>query len=285
MIKLLVGARANVDAQDCHGQSPLFFAPSREVCAQLGAVKADVNILNHKGQSALHLAAHAGLNDAVMWLADCMKPAALNAQDRHGRTAVYCAAHSNLKSTILLLQDKGADVTLRPRKYRSSKDPGTSTRIIVYRLNLTTTCTLHCNICPQLCLLLNLCRGLVVEPALKYSVSRSKVVSRHFICFFSSLYFSILFVFSSLYFSVATTVSPQALLRVGVSRSKALRPNASMKRRRRPLLRFEWLLQLLLLLWLLMLLCLVVVVFAVVFSCLFFSPAVPCLLLAWSATP
>jgi len=37
----------------------------------LGAAKADVNILNVKGQSALHLAAHAGLNDALMWLGAC----------------------------------------------------------------------------------------------------------------------------------------------------------------------------------------------------------------------
>merc|ERR1719424_2010070 len=46
----------------------------------------------------------------------------VNAQDRHGRTAVYCAAHSNLKSTIMLLQEHGADVTLRPHKYVAVKE-------------------------------------------------------------------------------------------------------------------------------------------------------------------
>jgi len=119
IVQHLLDARANVDARDRHGQTPLFFAPHRSACSQLGEARADVNVLNYKGQSALHLAAHAGLNDAVLWLADHMRPEVINTQDKHGRTAVYCAAHSNLKSTIMLLQEHGADVTLRPHKYRN----------------------------------------------------------------------------------------------------------------------------------------------------------------------
>jgi len=121
VVQSLLDARADVNKRDRHGQTPLFFAPHRKACAQLGAANCDVNAVNSKGQSALHLAAHAGLNDAVLWLAENMKPSTINVQDRHGRTAVYCAAHSNLKSTILLLQEHGADLSLRPHKYSEAK--------------------------------------------------------------------------------------------------------------------------------------------------------------------
>lgn len=122
VVQSLLDARADVDKRDRHGQTPLFFAPHRKACAQLGAASCDVNAINSKGQSALHLAAHAGLNDAVLWLAEHMQPSTINVQDRHGRTAVYCAAHSNLKSTILLLQENGADLSLRPHKYLQAKE-------------------------------------------------------------------------------------------------------------------------------------------------------------------
>merc|ERR1711953_657685 len=88
----------------------------------LFSANADLNILNYKGQSALHLAAHAGLNESVQWLAEHVKPSFINMQDKHGRTAMYCAAHSNIKSTILILQDKGADASLRPFKYKKSQE-------------------------------------------------------------------------------------------------------------------------------------------------------------------
>jgi len=122
LVQHLIDAKADVDQRDRHGQTPLFFAPHRKACAQLGKASCDVNVLNFKGQSALHLAGHAGLNDAVLWLAEHMSAETINAQDRHGRTAVYCAAHSNLKSTIMLLQDHGADVSIRPHKYTAVKE-------------------------------------------------------------------------------------------------------------------------------------------------------------------
>lgn len=119
VIQQLIDARANVDTQDRHGQTPLFFAPDRSVCDQLGQAGADVNVTNHKGQSALHLAAHAGLNDSAQWLVQRVRPELINAQDKHGRTPVYCAAHSDLKSTVALLQEHGADLQARPNKSRS----------------------------------------------------------------------------------------------------------------------------------------------------------------------
>ncbi len=44
-----------------------FRGPRQDICLQLKDAGADVNALNRKGQSALHLAAHAGLNDTVNW--------------------------------------------------------------------------------------------------------------------------------------------------------------------------------------------------------------------------
>ncbi|CAE6918569.1 secG [Symbiodinium natans] len=102
-MKTLIQARANFEAQDCHGQTPFFFVPNRRTCVILADAAADPNVLNHKGQTPLHLAAHAGLNDAASFLHMQCFLAVSWCQDKHGRTAVYCAAHSNLKPTILLL--------------------------------------------------------------------------------------------------------------------------------------------------------------------------------------
>ena len=58
-------SRAQVDASDRHGQTPLFFAPTREMCKLLMENRADVNRVNAKGQTALHLAGMAeGLDRA-----------------------------------------------------------------------------------------------------------------------------------------------------------------------------------------------------------------------------
>eukprot|EP00434_Breviolum_minutum_P040048 symbB.v1.2.035580.t1/scaffold4828.1/size34219/4 len=68
IMKYLISSRANFEVQDCHGQTPFFFVPNRRACVVLWNSKADPNVLNHKGQTPLHLAAHAGLNDAVPWV-------------------------------------------------------------------------------------------------------------------------------------------------------------------------------------------------------------------------
>ncbi|CAK0857676.1 unnamed protein product [Prorocentrum cordatum] len=111
---LLVEARADVDAPDCHGQSPIFFAGTPEICSQLEAAGADVNLRNRRGQSALHLAAGAGLDDVVAWLAARVAPGILNAQDRHGCTALHCARSGGLRSTARLLQERGASDRIKP---------------------------------------------------------------------------------------------------------------------------------------------------------------------------
>jgi hypothetical protein len=114
MCQLLINAQANANLKDRHGQTPIFFAPHRQICAQLLTARADINMFNSKGQSALHLAAYAGLNDIVRWLAINCREGMIDEQDKHGRTAAYCASRSKLKSTTRLLQEHGADVTIRP---------------------------------------------------------------------------------------------------------------------------------------------------------------------------
>jgi len=107
------GGSANI--LDRHEQTPLFFAPTRHACDALLKARADLDTTNKKGQTALHLAAYAGLNETVQWLAENMDADLLNHMDRQGRTAYFCAAHSKLESTTTLLQKLGADAKLRPK--------------------------------------------------------------------------------------------------------------------------------------------------------------------------
>ena len=45
---------------DRHGSTPMFFVPTAEACDELMKAKANLNVLNKKGESAIHTAAHAG---------------------------------------------------------------------------------------------------------------------------------------------------------------------------------------------------------------------------------
>jgi len=105
---------------------PSFFARSREVCQQLSVAGANVHALNCKGQSSLHLAAYAGLEDVVSWLVANMKGVVINQQDKRGRTALYCALKSQKLSTVTILHEHGADLTLKPSKYSATSTPARS---------------------------------------------------------------------------------------------------------------------------------------------------------------
>merc|ERR1719291_438637 len=98
--EMLLDAGASVNAVDQHGQTPLFFAPTRQVCELLITKRADINVRNSKNQSPLHLAAHAGLNNTVTWFVDISNKDMLEAKDQKGHTPIYYAAHSKVKSTI-----------------------------------------------------------------------------------------------------------------------------------------------------------------------------------------
>ena len=61
---------------------------------------ADVNVRNHKGQTALHCAAKAGFTDIVALLLD--RGAEVDATDDHGWTALAAARHSSIKDKARL---------------------------------------------------------------------------------------------------------------------------------------------------------------------------------------
>mmetsp|Transcript_34379 Transcript_34379/g.92013 ORF Transcript_34379/g.92013 Transcript_34379/m.92013 type:complete len:537 (-) Transcript_34379:156-1766(-) len=100
LCRLLMGAKAEVNCVDQHGQTPMFFAPTRTVCETLHSRRADTNMLNHKGQSALHLASRAGLSDVLLWLATHVSSALLDLRDMHGATAAYYAKLSGVRAEI-----------------------------------------------------------------------------------------------------------------------------------------------------------------------------------------
>eukprot|EP00421_Protoceratium_reticulatum_P033079 CAMPEP_0168479686 /NCGR_PEP_ID=MMETSP0228-20121227/63599_1 /TAXON_ID=133427 /ORGANISM="Protoceratium reticulatum, Strain CCCM 535 (=CCMP 1889)" /LENGTH=508 /DNA_ID=CAMNT_0008495981 /DNA_START=122 /DNA_END=1646 /DNA_ORIENTATION=- len=92
---LLVG-RADVDACDRHGQTPLFFVPSKEICKLLIERRSDVTVLNRKGQSALHLAGRAGLHEVLSWLSSRVSKSLVELRDVHGATARNYAQQSGV---------------------------------------------------------------------------------------------------------------------------------------------------------------------------------------------
>lgn len=86
---------------------------------------ADVNVRNHKGQSALHCAAKAGFADIVALLLD--HGADVDAQDRQGETPLASALRSTVKDkarlrgVVRLLVDAGANVDRADRRGRTPR--------------------------------------------------------------------------------------------------------------------------------------------------------------------
>lgn len=120
LTKSLLEARADPNATDQFGQSPIFFAPLKSVCEVLLAHKADLNIINQKGQSALHLAGRAGLQDVMTWLVMHMKVEVQGRRDAHGATASYYARHAGVNPDFLR--------QLQPKSRKTREDTTRSTR-------------------------------------------------------------------------------------------------------------------------------------------------------------
>ncbi|CAE8718010.1 unnamed protein product [Polarella glacialis] len=116
MIQLLLMHKANVNATDKVGQPPVFFASSREVTLALVEAQADILHLNKKGQSALHLAAHNGAYEAVVFLTDHEQMRdrhIIDLQDERGRTALHHAAARAHQRVVSRLMDVGANPRLK----------------------------------------------------------------------------------------------------------------------------------------------------------------------------
>ncbi|MDE0040189.1 MAG: ankyrin repeat domain-containing protein [Gammaproteobacteria bacterium] len=86
---------------------------------------ADVNVRNHKGQSALHCAAKAGFVDIVALLLE--HGSQVDAQDRQGETPLASALRSTVKDkaklhdVVRLIVNAGADCELADHKGRSPR--------------------------------------------------------------------------------------------------------------------------------------------------------------------
>jgi len=115
--KVLLEYRANTNYADCHGQTPLFFAPSRPVCEALFKHHADMNATNHKGQSALHLAGRAGLGDVLMWLSSRVSRALLTLRDEKGAVAADYARQAGVRLEVLEKLEQVAGDS-QPSSYR-----------------------------------------------------------------------------------------------------------------------------------------------------------------------
>eukprot|EP00933_Yihiella_yeosuensis_P044203 TRINITY_DN392_c2_g2_i1.p1 TRINITY_DN392_c2_g2~~TRINITY_DN392_c2_g2_i1.p1 ORF type:complete len:438 (-),score=84.23 TRINITY_DN392_c2_g2_i1:534-1847(-) len=98
--RLLLEAGACANVTDCHGQSPLFFAPTRTVCMTLFKSHVDMNAMNLKGQSAVHLAAKAGLGEVLVWMSTRVSRAVLCLRDAHGCLAVDYARQAGVKPEV-----------------------------------------------------------------------------------------------------------------------------------------------------------------------------------------
>jgi len=124
LCRVLLVSRADVDSRDRHGQTPLFFSPSREVCKLLVEKRADLTLLNHKGQSALHLAGRAGLQEVLAWLSMRVDKAFLDLKDTRGQTARGYVAQAELRSAESASGTPASDVFApAPQPSAQRKDP------------------------------------------------------------------------------------------------------------------------------------------------------------------
>jgi len=104
LVKLLLDGGANPNLKDCHGQTPIFFAPTRQICEALFTRRADVTVRNLKGQTPLHHASHAGLADVVAWFVEVMDEKTLDIEDHNGVTPLHYAQNSKVKCTHVRVQ-------------------------------------------------------------------------------------------------------------------------------------------------------------------------------------
>ena len=84
-------------------QSPIFFAPSRQVCKLLIFRQADIELANAKKQTPLHLAAHAGLHQAAACLLETFQSSAFGLEGHMWAlsTSLCSEVKSEINSRIL----------------------------------------------------------------------------------------------------------------------------------------------------------------------------------------
>ena len=117
MVKLLIVAGADVNAQDNNGWYPLHFAAkynSKEVAGLLIAQGAGVNARDNSGYTPLHFAAEDNSKEVAELL--IAQGAGVNARDEFDWTPLHFAAKYNSKEVAELLIAAGADLDIRNNK-------------------------------------------------------------------------------------------------------------------------------------------------------------------------
>ncbi|EEP77938.1 predicted protein [Uncinocarpus reesii 1704] len=116
IVKLLLDAGANMDAQDYHGQTALHISALNgqgEILKLLAEKGADLTIVDDIGRSPLMLAVNKHQNGLVKLLLETGAGVEAKAQD--GSTALHLATFLGHDSMVELLLQKGADVNAKTR--------------------------------------------------------------------------------------------------------------------------------------------------------------------------
>jgi len=97
----LLRARADANALNKHGQTPIFFSANSETCEALLEGRADVNATNGSDQTPLHHAGRSGFRDVLQWLVRNAHPDTIERRDVHGASAAYYARQAGLNPGAL----------------------------------------------------------------------------------------------------------------------------------------------------------------------------------------
>lgn len=101
ILKALLEAKGCARDIDAFGRTPLFVARTASSCEALMRARADLNVVDSEGFSAVHFAAKAGLEDVLVWHASHASHALLRLRDPGGRTAADYAEQENVSAEIV----------------------------------------------------------------------------------------------------------------------------------------------------------------------------------------
>jgi len=114
----LLVLKADVNARDCEGQTPIFFAPSCAVCEALVEKSADMTARDCSGRTALHRMASVGSRDVFAWLNARASEAQRAWKDSKGLTACDYAERTGI--TPVAREQTGAPNNARSSSRRAS---------------------------------------------------------------------------------------------------------------------------------------------------------------------